>query len=231
MKHAWTVDTDGVECIHVDHNHAELGLAASVSSQPGTGKSGTSQLDGTISIWEACRRGDLSAVKRAVDCGVDVNGIDQRNISADDSTWLGQLFLAASGSTAGQSPLSLAAVAGHVEVVRFLLEHGAQGVDAQLFSAVSDDVRVELERHGFSRHGRLDEMTEVERARYEAIQQKRRELSRTHDVEKKNKSEKSKKSNKQKKSWFSKRLDELYDLRDRLVGKRERNEVGFVVDE
>lgn len=227
-NHSWTIDADGVECIHVDR-HEELGLDNHGGpTQPRPKRAADLNTD----VWEACRVGDLESVKRAVEAGADVNSIDRRNVSADDSTWLGQLFLAASGSTAGQSPLYLAAVSGHVEVVRFLLENGARGVDSQLFTVVNDEVREELERHGFSSHGRIDQMTEVERARFEAIQKKRREMTRTHDPQRHSTpgSNGKNKGSKQKKSWFAKRLDELYELKEKLVGKKEKNELGFAMD-
>ena len=233
VNHSWMVDADGVECVHVDPQHEELGLDSVPKPQLALGKSSGTSTEQSLNIWEACRVGDLEGVKRAVKAGVDVNSIDTRNVSADDSTWLGQLFLAASGSTAGQSPLYLAAMSGHVEIVRFLIKHGARGVDAQLFNSVGEEVRAELERHGFSSHGHLDDMTEVERARYEAIQKKRREMSRTHEKAKSStgasKGSAEMKASKQKKSWFTKRLDELYELRDKLIGKKEKNEIGFSV--
>ena len=77
-------------------------------------------------IWCAAKRGDVARVKYFLDRGQPLDMIDETDINEDDATWLGKLFLYASRSTSGYSPLDWACLMNQVETVKFLLEKGAR---------------------------------------------------------------------------------------------------------
>ncbi|RPA82759.1 hypothetical protein BJ508DRAFT_413923 [Ascobolus immersus RN42] len=90
---------------------------------------------GFIDLCEACRRGDLDAVRRAIDNGVNVNAMDE---------W-------------DYQPLALASLCGHIDIVYLLLESGAicdrdtfQGERA-VISALNLQIRNLLLRYRYSK--------------------------------------------------------------------------------
>jgi len=136
-------------------------------------------------IWLAAKRGDLAAVQRFIRAGAKVNDVDKRDVHKDDKCWLGNLFLQASKSTAGDSALYWACVMGKYEVASFLLERGAKDKDAVVCDATKDRKILDLlKAHGFKPTEQVDpeDMTEEEREKYERRAARRKEASRTHKV-------------------------------------------------
>lgn len=108
-------------------------------------------------LWDAARKGDASAVTAALDAGVDVNtpfryGATALSYACDRGHLEVVRVLLTRGANPnvkdtfyGATPLSWASSpaqtrkAEHAEIVRLLLEHGAQGADRALAAAVEED--------------------------------------------------------------------------------------------
>ena len=93
-----------------------------------------SSLDKEHDLTIACAHGDLGSVKRILSIGVDIDCIENTMFIPVNSGHDNQRNL---------SPLEYAAIEGHVEVVSFLLEHGARydrtkGVDELDISTIID---------------------------------------------------------------------------------------------
>jgi len=115
----WVKARDGVE----NWNELEEGIVVVEGDKPT--KVDAYLVDGFDSIWAASKRGDLSKVVNLVESGFPADAVDLNGMDEFDSTWTGKMFLWASKSTAGHTPLYWACVFGHVHVVRYLLSRGA----------------------------------------------------------------------------------------------------------
>mmetsp|Transcript_5275 Transcript_5275/g.8112 ORF Transcript_5275/g.8112 Transcript_5275/m.8112 type:complete len:197 (-) Transcript_5275:93-683(-) len=137
------------------------------------------------SIWLAAKRGDLDAVEYFAEEGEPLDEIDERDIDEEDSCWLGKLFLTASKSTAGYTPLYWACLGNHTEVADFLLENGAKDPTCACFDVAKDSELIEvLKSYGLKSGNVVDieDMTEEEREKHIQLQKRRAEMSRTHET-------------------------------------------------
>jgi ankyrin repeat protein len=128
--------------------------------------------DKADALWEAARKGDAPAVKKLLDEGVDVNtkfryGATALSYACDRGNLEVVKILLERGADVnvkdkfyGATPLTWAASPAtartpqHPEIVKLLLEHGAQGKESALLAAVSESdaatTKVVLEHGGLS---------------------------------------------------------------------------------
>jgi len=142
--------------------------------------------DGYDNIWLSAKRGDIEAIEFFVNQGVSVHEVDSHEVDELDSTWIGNLYLCASKSTAGHSPLYWACVMAQHETVKYLLENGAKDTDFDCFDSTKEPSIIEiLKSFGFkgSRDIDFESMTEEEKEKLEKIRARREEMSRTHEDE------------------------------------------------
>lgn len=106
------VDRQGRTAYEWAKKNKHDGVLAALRAAGAIKHEGTSLAD----LLAAAEAGDVNGVRKAIQAGVDVNGVDKAVFDED-----------ARGAVAGGLPaLVLAARAGHGEVVRLLLEHGAK---------------------------------------------------------------------------------------------------------
>ncbi|MBI4478372.1 MAG: ankyrin repeat domain-containing protein [Acidobacteria bacterium] len=162
---------------------ALLGTGATSAAQP------ASSSETAEALSEAARRGDAAAVKKLLDEGVDVNtkfryGVTVLSYAADrghdDVVKLlldrgadpnvRDTFYRATPLTWAVSP-AMGRKPQHAEVVRLLLQHGAQGKEAALMPALSDQAttKVILESGGLSAEALADALEAASRRKLPEI--------------------------------------------------------------
>lgn len=103
-----------------------------------------SPFDARRALREAAQFGRLNVVQTLLAKGVDINGPQVTTPSGATKPFLGSLglfaFWADGGKSTGDTPLTEAARAGHLEVVEWLVEHGA-GLDLQGSANVLEDLQ------------------------------------------------------------------------------------------
>ncbi|KAJ8603431.1 hypothetical protein CTAYLR_003959 [Chrysophaeum taylorii] len=91
----------------------------------------------TETLWHAAEVGDVSAVQRCIEAGVDLDARDEDQycalLIAAEAGHVDAVAALLAGKAAvdgadafGRSPLYASAVAGHVDVVKFLVDAGAE---------------------------------------------------------------------------------------------------------
>jgi len=137
------------------------------------------------SIWLAAKRGDLRMVKKFIMKNQPFDKIDDRGVDKDmDETWLGKLMLSASKATSGHTPLYWASAMNQAKVVEFLLRKGVKKEGKESYDiTTSFEIQEALAKAGFkgTKSVEMDEMTEEEQEKYKKVQERRKEMSRTHD--------------------------------------------------
>src|SRR6266849_7690830 len=156
-----------VRAQHVFFSAILLVFGAATASGQSPGPS-----DKADALWEAARNGDAPTVKRLLDEGVDVNtkfryGATALSYACDRGNLEVVRILLERGAEInvkdtfyGATPLTWAASPAmarktqHPEIVKLLLEHGAEGKENALLAAVTDSdaatTEVSLEHGGLS---------------------------------------------------------------------------------
>lgn len=136
-------------------------------------------------FFAAVRRGDLAAVKSALDAGVNVNAKFRYDTTAlfpacdRGHVEVVKLLLERGAEVNVQdtfyraTPLTWAANKGHLEIIRLLLDKGARGIDAVLMSGVNqnrpDIVRLALDKGGISAQTLTSALSNAQRQKREEI--------------------------------------------------------------
>ncbi|HEX9760646.1 MAG TPA: ankyrin repeat domain-containing protein [Candidatus Acidoferrales bacterium] len=136
-------------------------------------------------FFAAVRRGDLSAVRAALDAGMDVNAKYRYGATAlfpacdRGHVEIVKLLLERGAEVNVQdtfyraTPLGWAANKGHAEIIKLLLDKGATGIDAVLMSGVSQNrpeiVRLALAKGGVSAQTLTSALGNAQRQKREEI--------------------------------------------------------------